>query len=449
MSVTVVTPCPDCGGPNEDYLGPERVCWPCWATQHGGDRDTPKPKPEAVTVSAIGDFASVDEPGVDAVVGDPDNVLIPAGGDIMVYGDGGAGKTTLTVDAAFHMASGEDWIGLPIQRPVRVLLIECEGPRALFRKKLRHKLNFWKSGPVNAQLHVLEAPWATFSFASETWRVDLARTVAGLQVDVVIAGPLARIGMDGAGTLQEVVAFMALINDVRRRSGQLLTTVLIHHENKGGAVSGAWEGSGDTLLHVQAAGNGHTVVHVQKARWSSEHHGKTLKLAWADGESFELEGDRDYITEIRELLSERPWRTVKEIAKPADEGGIGAGDKTIKSILEKHPDLFEMRTGDAAKALGRTGNAKVYGTSMDCVEPQNAVDAVDRKRRSEEGAKVVLRPASPLRDAVLPERTHLLTGGTASTPERSPVDRPPCNCADGGAEPADDGRCSRCFGVLP
>ena len=84
---------------------------------------------------------------------------------------------------------------------------------------------------------------------------------------MLIAGPLARIGMREAGTLEEVVAFMGLVVDLRRLCGRPLAVVLIHHENKAGAVSGAWEGSGDTLLHVESAGNGHTVLHVQKARW--------------------------------------------------------------------------------------------------------------------------------------------------------------------------------------
>jgi hypothetical protein len=54
-------------------------------------------------------------------------------------------------------------------------------------------------------------------------------------------------------------------------------------------VSGAWEGSGDTLLHMQAQGHGRARLYFQKARWSSEWHKKALNLLWADGEGFEVE----------------------------------------------------------------------------------------------------------------------------------------------------------------
>jgi len=69
--------------------------------------------------------------------------------------------------------------------------------------------------------------------------------------------------------------------------------ILIHHENKGGQVSGAWEGAGDTLFHVQGQGHGRTRLYVQKARWSSSHHATALTLLWTEGEGFAVEDKRE------------------------------------------------------------------------------------------------------------------------------------------------------------
>jgi hypothetical protein len=120
------------------------------------------------------------------------------------------------------------------------------------------------------------------------WREALAETIEAGKIDVVIAGPVTRLGMNEAGTLQEVRDFMALVNEVRTRSGRRVAIVLIHHENKGGKVSGAWEGSGDTLVHVTGKGPGGTRLYFQKARWSSRYHATTLHLRWVEGEGFEL-----------------------------------------------------------------------------------------------------------------------------------------------------------------
>ena len=310
------------------------------------------------------EFAAVEEPGADALLGDRDDALIAVGSDVMIFGAGGTGKTTLAIDLAFHLAAGsESWLGIPVARPVRVLIIENEGPRALLRAKFRRKLAAWMIPALKGRLTIFERPWGEFTFTDGDWTDALAEKVAEDEIDVLIAGPVTRLGMDDAGTLQEVRDFMQLVAGVRGKSGRALAVILLHHENKGGAVSGAWEGSGDTLLHVEGRGAGQTHLHVQKARWSSEHHAKSLDLAWTDGEGFRVEDEvvRDYVGEVEELLARTEWPTAKEIAAPPDKGGIGASVDTIKTALKHRPDVFIERTGEAAVEVGRHRNAIVYG----------------------------------------------------------------------------------------
>jgi hypothetical protein len=70
--------------------------------------------------------------------------------------------------------------------------------------------------------------------------VELAGIIEEQEIDMLVVGPLTRVGMDAAGTLQEVAAFTDLVSDVRWRSGRRLAVLLIHHENRAGTVSGAW-----------------------------------------------------------------------------------------------------------------------------------------------------------------------------------------------------------------
>ncbi len=245
--------------------------------------------PLQLAVVTLDDFAAVDEAGADALVGDADGAVIPEDGDIMFYGDGGAGKTTLCVDLACHLAAGDEWLGLPVTRATRVLLVENEGPRPLFRAKLRRKRDGWAGSPLEDRLVVLEAPWGGLSFGDPEWQQALAATIRDREIDVVIVGPVTRSGMNEAGTLQHVRDFMDLVRDVRTLAARRVAFILVHHENKGGQVSGAWEGSGDTLFHVQGQGHGRTRLYVQKARWASAQHATTLHLAWIDGDGFVLE----------------------------------------------------------------------------------------------------------------------------------------------------------------
>lgn len=345
-------------------------------------------------VVALEDFVAVDEPGGDALVGRGDEALIPEGGDVMVYGAGGAGKTTLVVDLALHLAAGDSWLGVPVARHARVLIVEAEGPRPMFRRKLDRKLSRWEGSPLGCRVSVLEEPWGAITLADESSRAALAATIQRHEIDVLIAGPLTRIGMEAAGTLQEVAAFVGLVAELRARSGRRLVVILVHHEGKSGAVSGAWEGAGDTLLHVEGRGKGRTHLHIKKARWSSTHHDGHLDLAWTDGEGFtveahaESEAEHDRHAELQALLADGRPRTVKEIAaKPdAPEPGIGAGEKRVKSLLAGRPDLYVERNGNE---VGRGPRAIVY----ELRSGQNAVDAVEQC--SDVGGLLSPPPTSP------------------------------------------------------
>ena len=240
----------------------------------------------ALHIVTVVEFAMVDEPGAAALLGRGDSVVIAEGSDVMMYGDGGAGKTTLEIDGACHFAAGDPWLLIEVARPLKVLIVENEGPRAQFRKKLRRKLAAWDGSPIGDRLIVLEAPWGSITLAEESDRAALADAIRDYSADMVMLGPITRAGMNEAGTLQEVRDYSALLADVRSRAGRPVTFVLVHHENKGGTVSGAWEGAGDTLIHVQAQGHGRTRLYFQKCRWSSEHHGTTIQLAWTEGEGF-------------------------------------------------------------------------------------------------------------------------------------------------------------------
>ena len=256
-------------------------------------------------------FVAINEPGAEPIVGGSDLVAIPQDGDVMIYGSGGAAKTTFAVDLAFHLASGEEWLGIPIPSAVRVLIVENEGPRPLFRRKLDRKLTGWQGPTTAGRLLVLDEPWGRVDLTHPDCRQALADKLASNEIDVVVIGPVTRIGMNEAGTLQEVRDFMRMVDDTRDRADRPVTFVLVHHENKGGTVSGAWEGATDTLIHMTAQGHGRTRVYWEKARWASELHETTMHLAWAEGETFTLE-EREEVTDA--VMIDRLLTAVREAA---------------------------------------------------------------------------------------------------------------------------------------
>jgi hypothetical protein len=104
------------------------------------------------------EFIAVKEVSARPLLGTPDETVVVAGGDMLVYGAGGAGKTTLTIDATCHLAAGRDWIGLAVPRPVTVTMIENEGPRGKFREKFNRKVESWAGPAFVDRVHILDEP---------------------------------------------------------------------------------------------------------------------------------------------------------------------------------------------------------------------------------------------------------------------------------------------------
>jgi AAA domain len=367
------------------------------ASLNGAGPTAPPTAPDEIAIVTAPEFAAVEEPGADPLLGEAGEAVIPEGGDVMLYGDGGASKTTLSIDLACHLAAGDPWLGIPIPKPARVLLIEAEGPRPLFRQKIRAKLERWHGSDLGGRLLVWERPWADFSFPNAE---GVAPEIARQEVDVLLVGPLTRVGMDELGTLQQVRDFTSHVERLRAQTGRRLTVFLVHHENKGGSVSGAWEGAGDTLLHAKVHAPGKTTLEFQKARWASAWHKRTLELGWTAGEGFEVvdEDERDYADEIEDFLrGTDKWMTVEEIRQPREKGGIGANRSEVNDALEAHPERFTSRTGDDAKAVGRSPRATVW-------QLVQAPERVERVGPSQGDTGTHSLTRSPLRESERDER---------------------------------------------
>lgn len=285
----------------------------------------------------IGEFAAADDPGAEPLASSTSDggVVIPAEGLVLVYGDGGAGKTTLIVDACIAFASAASWLGVvTVARPLRILMIENDGPRQEFRKKLERKLHHHAVN-LDDQIRILEDPWAEFTFAEGAHREALAALIAAREYDLVVVGPLASVGAIGGGTPDQIEDFKNLLEQVRRSCKRKFAALLIHHENRAGQISGAWERLPDTLIHVQGQGHGRTRLLWQKVRWASALHGTALQLAWADGESFTVEAKPDVTddTMTDDLLE----------AVRANPGASWTKLRDLEAVRGKATDLAKLR----------------------------------------------------------------------------------------------------------
>jgi hypothetical protein len=213
------------------------------------------------------------------------------------------------------------------------MLIENEGPRQEFRGKLLAKLAATEA-ELDGRIVVLEEPWAEFTFADEANRRALALALVEHETDLLVVGPLTSAGLfPNGGTPDEISRFESLLHDLRLLADRPFAILLVHHQNRAGQISGAWERVPDTLIHVSAQGNGRTRLYWQKARWSSALHGTSLNLLWADGQTYVIE-DKPEVTDetiadgILAATLANPggsWRTIRE-----SDGVSGTGTELAR-----------------------------------------------------------------------------------------------------------------------
>lgn len=332
----------------------------------------PEAEAPVVRFVPLGDYVANPKGSPEALLGEGDDVEIPVGGLLMAYGDAGAGKTTLNVDAVAHMASGTDWLGISIQRPVKIALIQNEGPAEPWRRKLERKLAAWEGPDWSPNVLVLDEPHGGFDFRIPEHREAL-RELRRQGVELVIADPTKWLGMEGGGTPSEVRDFVALLKECGLHAGdpeRAMAFWLAHHENVAGEISGAWRADPDTVVHVEPDGKGRTKLTWTKCRWSSGRHGQLMILAHTEHEGFEvvdIPGPRQQVDadELDRLVLTYLLDQPEKVATSTVRDAIEARGKDVDEALERlknrgQADDFER---DGRPHLGRPRTARYWKAS--------------------------------------------------------------------------------------
>jgi hypothetical protein len=262
-----------------------------------------------------------------------------------------------------------DWLGFEVAHPLRVLLVENEGPQEPFRAKLEWKRESW-GHEIAGKLFIQTLNWGAFTFADGKQAARLRSFIEENEIDLVIGDPLDSLGLEGAGSPENTRRFMELMSQAGLFRSVAFT--LLHHPRKEGAqdeldeAAGSWGGKPDTMLRLERRDGNRARLSFPKVRWSRRGTRPAYILSFdPEIESFtvaheEEDEERDYLEEIKALLADGKARTKKEIAAPKKDGGIGAKEETVESELEGHRDVFVSCTGDEAKALGRSPLATVW-----------------------------------------------------------------------------------------
>jgi hypothetical protein len=296
-----------------------------------------------------------------------------------------------------------------------VLVIQNEGPREAFREKLDDRMRHWG---IDTPARIWDEParWGDVKMSDADRRAELRRVVELHRIDLVVADSLTRFGITGNGTPEETRAFVEWLTEIGL--GRDVAFLVLHHPltrpdpslAELEQIAGSWPPHTDAILMLKKLDGNRARLSFPKVRYGRADPPAAILAFDPETQAFTfvaLERDqeeRDLVAEITELLGDGMWRTVKEIA--GRDGGIGKREEDVKETLAAHPDLFESRTKDAAKEVGRHPSAIVW---QRCSDPPGAPVA---PTPSTGGWDAEVQPAPDIREQVhLAQHLHLHHAG--------------------------------------
>jgi DNA-binding transcriptional ArsR family regulator len=318
------------------------------SSRNGSQKNDP-----TLRIVRFDEFVAAKSEPVAALAGDPSGSILPHAGLVIVGGVGGSSKTTFTIDAVAHLASATPWLGYAVADPVRVLLIENEGAREQYRQKLEEKAAAWQGRSFTENVHVLdEEKWGGASFADPGFRSNLTAACEELEIALVVANPIGRLGAIGGGTPEEVGRFIEWLRECGLWRDRAF--LLIHHFNRGVhrdvlmRLSGAWDRDADTIIGLALDGTRRTELTWAKLRWATPPERKTLSLEW----EIESRGFRPVETGTHDVGDENRARVLEQVRAGVDTASaisalVGLSKKTVVEhlkALEKH-GLVKLNVG--------------------------------------------------------------------------------------------------------
>jgi hypothetical protein len=297
---------------------------------------------------------TIDRPS--ALLGSDGDEVLPAFGLALFAGEGGAGKTTATIDFVAHAAAGKPWLDIPVARPLRILVVENEGPLAQFQRKIADKAETWEDQSFLENVFFLVEPWAGVSFKDETQRTALAEMCAEREIDLVVADPLDTLGIEGVGSPEETRDFMALLRSMGLHHS--VAFWILHHVAKERGrpllqkISGAWGGHPDVAFLYEREDRIRHRLSFGKVRWGDDSRAplilervpetRSLRVVEIADREAEGEANRQRVLDA----VNRPQMTMKEIAK-----AVGLTVETVRKHLKALDGKIRLEEGQRGAFL--------------------------------------------------------------------------------------------------
>ncbi|MFZ5447889.1 MAG: DnaB-like helicase N-terminal domain-containing protein [Thermodesulfobacteriota bacterium] len=180
--------------------------------------------------------------------------IMPQGSGVFLTGDSGIGKSLLTLELAVKLSEGVDLWGLPVKRPIKVLIVQAENPDHSMQFRLKRII----SGLSLAQAPrlFLTPSDLRLNLSQPKNRNTLKDLISRTEAELVILDPLISYHATPENDNSQMRSFLDSLTDISRSSGA--AWLLVHHHGRpqdgesrfrGASAIKDWADSFLTLAH--------------------------------------------------------------------------------------------------------------------------------------------------------------------------------------------------------
>jgi hypothetical protein len=193
--------------------------------------------------------------------------LLTKGGQLVIAGAGGVGKSRLAMQLAVSVIAGRDFLGLPTYgRGLRWLIIQAENDNTRLKTDLAFLRDWlgddWAFTQTKLRIHTLETERDTMlTLEDETTATSIRRLLDQEKPDVVVWDSLYSFASGDLNKDQDMRASLSRLHQISRHGNPKRAIVVLHHATTGKAgaakaagLDRASFGRNSKVLHSWARG---------------------------------------------------------------------------------------------------------------------------------------------------------------------------------------------------
>ena len=277
--------------------------------------------------------------------------VLNAGGNLILAGEGGIGKSLMTLELSLRLIKGEPFIGLPVARVGGVLFLQSENPPSEIKERTNRMLKGLKYSKAPKEIY-FSRPGLQYNLGKKGDTDKIISEVQRTKAEVLIIDPFIDFHTEDENENTPMRRILKRLNRIKHKAH--VAVILVHHFSKAADRKGQYRLRGASTIFDWAD----TVIELSGKGHGNERTVKFLKTKFGKRrEDIHLLRDQNF---IHQVVEEKSKCTTKDVVTVLKKKFSGACDKKgqLVNALTKKTNCSESTASKAIRKALKEGKIR-------------------------------------------------------------------------------------------